>query len=92
MDRVPPNLKFLIDDFEDEWIDDEFDFIHARYLAGSVKDFPKLLRQAYELSDFSSDCRILLTPVDILLPEDGWNSRTGMLLYTHKMGQQKVHP
>ncbi|KAL2010935.1 hypothetical protein VTN00DRAFT_3653 [Thermoascus crustaceus] len=47
--QVPPNLKFLIDDFEDEWIeDDKFDFIHARYLAGSVKDFPKLLRKAYE--------------------------------------------
>ncbi|KKA16274.1 Methyltransferase [Rasamsonia emersonii CBS 393.64] len=31
-DRVPPNLKFVVDDIEAEWgYDVPFDFIHARY-------------------------------------------------------------
>jgi hypothetical protein len=48
--RVPPNVKFLIDDIEDEWGYEKtpFDFIHARYLACSVKNFKKLVRQAYK--------------------------------------------
>ncbi|KAE8152654.1 S-adenosyl-L-methionine-dependent methyltransferase [Aspergillus avenaceus] len=46
---VPPNAKFLVDDFEEEWIyEDRFDFIHARYLAGAVRSFPKLMEQAFK--------------------------------------------
>ncbi|KAK2800135.1 hypothetical protein FQN50_008230 [Emmonsiellopsis sp. PD_5] len=47
--RVPPNLKFIIDDVEDEWgyEREPFDFIHARYLAGGVKNMPRLLEQCY---------------------------------------------
>ncbi|KAL1962249.1 hypothetical protein VTN77DRAFT_9905 [Rasamsonia byssochlamydoides] len=46
---VPPNVEFVIDDFEKDWMYDEnyFDFIHARTLAGSVQDWPWLMRQAY---------------------------------------------
>ncbi|KAK2795948.1 hypothetical protein FQN51_009606 [Onygenales sp. PD_10] len=46
---VPPNLKFIIDDAEDEWGYESvpFDFIHARYLAGGVKNMPRLLEQCY---------------------------------------------
>ncbi|KAK2756460.1 hypothetical protein FQN54_005353 [Arachnomyces sp. PD_36] len=46
---VPPNVKFLVDDVEDEWgyEDEPFDFIHARYLVGSVKDMKRLIKQAY---------------------------------------------
>lgn len=48
---IAPNVKFIVDDFEDEWVygNVKFDFIHARYLAVSVKDFPRLLRQCYRL-------------------------------------------
>jgi hypothetical protein len=47
---VPPNLSFYIDDFEDEWgyESQPFDFIHARHLASSVKDWPRLVRQAFK--------------------------------------------
>jgi hypothetical protein len=33
---VPPNLEFIIDDFEKDWIyaPDYFDFIHGRTIAG----------------------------------------------------------
>ncbi|KAL1987799.1 hypothetical protein VTN96DRAFT_2202 [Rasamsonia emersonii] len=47
---VPPNLRFLVDDIEAEWVDDgtPYDFIHARYLCYSIKDFKKLLKQCYK--------------------------------------------
>ncbi|QRD85392.1 S-adenosyl-L-methionine-dependent methyltransferase [Aspergillus flavus] len=46
---VPPNARFLVDDFEDDWIyEDQFDFIHGRYLAGAVKDWRRLMTQAYK--------------------------------------------
>ncbi|KAL1963448.1 hypothetical protein VTN77DRAFT_8349 [Rasamsonia byssochlamydoides] len=45
---VPPNVKFLIDDIEAEWVYDQpFDYIHARYLMSSIKDYKKLIQQAY---------------------------------------------
>ncbi|KAB8208576.1 S-adenosyl-L-methionine-dependent methyltransferase [Aspergillus parasiticus] len=63
---VPPNLEFFVDDVEADWTfkRDYFDFIRACDLAGSIADWPKLLRQAYshmkpggwlELSDFEME-------------------------------------
>ena len=42
-------MKFLVDDIESEWAyeDKPFDFIHARYLAVSIRDFAKLIKQCY---------------------------------------------
>ncbi|KLJ05740.1 hypothetical protein EMPG_10830 [Blastomyces silverae] len=46
---VPPNVRFIIDDVEDEWgyENDPFDYIHARYLTGGVKNMPRLLEQTF---------------------------------------------
>ncbi|KAL1989718.1 hypothetical protein VTN49DRAFT_6915 [Thermomyces lanuginosus] len=46
---VPPNVKFLVDDIEADWAYERnpFDFIHARFLALSIKDFGKLIKQCY---------------------------------------------
>ena len=46
---VPPNVEFVVDDIEDEWNYEHnpFDFIHARYLAGSIRDWPRLMSQAF---------------------------------------------
>ncbi|KAH7245549.1 S-adenosyl-L-methionine-dependent methyltransferase [Fusarium tricinctum] len=47
-DWVPPNVKFIIDDVEADWVEPEpYDYIHCRYMAGSIKDWPRLLKQAY---------------------------------------------
>lgn len=47
--RVPPNIIFEVDDVESEWPDRKpFDFIHSRYMCGSIVDWPKLFRQAYK--------------------------------------------
>ncbi|KAL3962461.1 hypothetical protein ACCO45_003984 [Purpureocillium lilacinum] len=46
---VPPNVKFEIDDATLEWTFEKnyFDFIHARTLAGAIKDWPGLLGQCF---------------------------------------------
>ena len=73
--QLPPNLEFLVDDIEDwNYENDPFDFVHARYLAGSIRDWPKLVSQAFacikpggwvELQDWDSMIQSLdgsLTP------------------------------
>ncbi|GJC84861.1 secondary metabolism regulator LAE1 [Colletotrichum liriopes] len=45
---VPPNVKFEIDDAESSWVGDaKYDFIFSRYLALSIADWPKLIRNIY---------------------------------------------
>lgn len=45
---VPPNVEFFVDDLEAEWtFTKPFDFIYMRMLSGSIRDWPKLLGQAF---------------------------------------------
>ncbi|KAL2051991.1 hypothetical protein ABVK25_007683 [Lepraria finkii] len=49
---VPANVKFEIDDAEDPWtFQHKFDFVHVRYLASAIVDWPKLVRQAYDATE-----------------------------------------
>jgi len=47
---VPPNVKFEIEDFNDEWTfhPGSFDYIHLGCLLGCVDDCPKFYRQVYK--------------------------------------------
>ena len=47
---VPPNVKFEIEDFNDEWTfkPNSLDFIHVKCLFGSVGNWPKLYEQVYK--------------------------------------------
>ncbi|KAM0540919.1 hypothetical protein ACHAPJ_013448 [Fusarium lateritium] len=47
---VPPNLEFQIDDAQLDWTfePESFDFIHIRYLQGSIDDWDKLYSQVYK--------------------------------------------
>ncbi|KAH7183677.1 S-adenosyl-L-methionine-dependent methyltransferase [Fusarium flagelliforme] len=46
---VPPNVTFYVDDVEESWdYSAKFDFIFARFLTGSIRDWPKFFRQSYE--------------------------------------------
>ncbi|KAJ0344994.1 hypothetical protein COL154_009492 [Colletotrichum chrysophilum] len=47
---VPPNVKFIIDDFEQKWTGwpkDHFDYIHARNLEACFKDVPAFCKEAF---------------------------------------------
>ncbi len=49
--RVPPNVKFEVDDAEEPWtFQEKFDVVHARYLAAAIVDWPRLMRQAFEFT------------------------------------------
>jgi len=45
---VPPNLKFIIDDIEEEWVYplNSYDYIHCRHVAQTIKNKPQLLQRA----------------------------------------------
>lgn len=46
---VPVNVKFLVNDVELDWCEPaKYDFIHCRYMAGSIRDWARLVRQMYE--------------------------------------------
>lgn len=46
---VPPNVRFEIADVEEELIfSAPFDYIHCRYMAGAIKDWPQLIRRSFE--------------------------------------------
>jgi len=46
---VPPNVEFLVDDCEqDEWLDQNADFVHFRFMAVVLTDVVGVLKRAYE--------------------------------------------
>jgi len=46
---VPPNVQFEVDDIEAPWVySTPFDYIHSRYMAGSLGNWPELIRQAFK--------------------------------------------
>jgi hypothetical protein len=48
--RVPPNVKFEVDDVESAWAYSEpFDYIFCRYLCTAIKDWPGLVKSTFEL-------------------------------------------
>ena len=48
---MPSNVKFEIDDAEESWTFREpFDFVHLRYLAAAIQDWPRLAQQTYEFT------------------------------------------
>ncbi|KAH7140367.1 S-adenosyl-L-methionine-dependent methyltransferase [Dactylonectria estremocensis] len=46
---VPPNLQFQIDDCTQEWTfePESLDYVHIRWLVGSIADWPQLFKEAY---------------------------------------------
>ncbi|KAJ9130521.1 Methyltransferase domain-containing protein [Pleurostoma richardsiae] len=45
---VPPNCKFYVDDYEDDWTyreDEKFDYIHGRALSGTSADWPRFYQK-----------------------------------------------
>ncbi|KXH51308.1 TAM domain methyltransferase [Colletotrichum nymphaeae SA-01] len=49
MRRVPPNVKFEVDDVESAWtVNEKYNFIFSRGMAASIADWPKLVGRTYE--------------------------------------------
>jgi SAM-dependent methyltransferase len=74
---VPPNVKFIVDDVELDWADPiQYDYIHVRYMAGSIKDWPRLFRQVYDnlkpggWAEFQESANTLYSEDGTLKPDD----------------------
>jgi len=51
--RVPPNVKFEVDDVESEWTyGSPFDYIFCRYMVVCILDWPKLTKNIFECVSF----------------------------------------
>ncbi|KAL8947109.1 MAG: hypothetical protein Q9222_006576 [Ikaeria aurantiellina] len=49
MDRVPPNVRFEVDDVEEDWTYHQpFDYIHCRMMGNAIKDWARLHRQCFQ--------------------------------------------
>lgn len=46
---MPPNVKFMVDDFESRWLhgNNHFDFVHGRHIIPITKNLPEMLSEAY---------------------------------------------
>ncbi|KAK1637579.1 S-adenosyl-L-methionine-dependent methyltransferase [Colletotrichum phormii] len=44
---APPNVRFEVDDVESPWVEQKYDYIMCRYMAGSILDWPKLVKNIY---------------------------------------------
>lgn len=55
--RVPPNVRFEVDDVEAEWTyHQKFDYIHCRFMGNAIQDWPKLVGQCFEYVSTLSNC------------------------------------
>jgi len=46
---TPPNVEFFIDDLEEDWnFHTKLDFVYMRMLLGAIKNWPRLMEQAFE--------------------------------------------
>ncbi|KAK1716500.1 S-adenosyl-L-methionine-dependent methyltransferase [Colletotrichum lupini] len=46
---IPPNVKFLVDDAEDDWLNgDNFDLVHFRMMGMSLKKIDKVIASSYK--------------------------------------------
>ncbi|KAH7130943.1 S-adenosyl-L-methionine-dependent methyltransferase [Dactylonectria macrodidyma] len=76
---VPPNLEFQIDDASQEWTfaPETFDFIHIRYLQGTIEDWERLYKEAFRalkpggwIQHIEPDLQILSDNPDIKVDKD----------------------
>ncbi|KAF4451644.1 hypothetical protein F53441_5323 [Fusarium austroafricanum] len=48
-DFVPPNLRFIIDDIDEDWeYDESFDYIHSRMMVFSIKNWEDYIRKIFK--------------------------------------------
>jgi hypothetical protein len=41
-------VRYVLDDFEKDWLDNNLDLVFGRFLAGSVENWPRLMNQSFE--------------------------------------------
>ncbi|KAK4445920.1 S-adenosyl-L-methionine-dependent methyltransferase [Podospora aff. communis PSN243] len=91
----PPNVKFVVDDVELDWAEPEpYDYIHCRYMAGSIKDWPRLVKQIYDnlkpggWVEFQETANTLYSQDDSLKPDNAMvKMMEGLIEACNKIGR-----
>ncbi|EFX06127.1 hypothetical protein CMQ_4196 [Grosmannia clavigera kw1407] len=88
---VPPNTKFEMEDATQSWTwpDNEFDFIHMRYLVGAISDWNALFAQAYRCcapSGWFESCEIHVEH----LCDDGTDQKAPVLKQFWRLYEEAV--
>ncbi|OHE98936.1 methyltransferase domain-containing protein [Colletotrichum orchidophilum] len=66
---VPPNVRFEIDDVEEEWTwSQPFDYIHSRIMTASISDWEVYLRRCYD--NLSPGGWLELQELDVIVASD----------------------
>ncbi|KAK0381563.1 TAM domain methyltransferase [Colletotrichum limetticola] len=75
-DFVPPNVKFEVDDLEEDWTYTQpFDYIHSRFMSAAIDDWDKYIKQCYDNLAPGGylelhEAELMAKSDDGLLPED----------------------
>ena len=71
--HAPPNVAFEVDDVEAAWTHApaSFDFVHARALAGAVRDWPRLLGQCRRATRAGGWCEVVDYDAAVHAADDG---------------------
>nr|POF12820.1 secondary metabolism regulator lae1 [Quercus suber] len=84
---TPPNCRFEVDDFNLDWTfgESRFDFIHHRYLMGSIADQAKFYKEAYNALKPGGwleivEMHVLLFTDDDSIPKDSALAQWGRCL------------
>ena len=86
---VPPNVHFEVDDVEAAWTyAQKFDLIHCRSMYTAIRDWPKLIEQAYEFTKPGG--YIEFTDWDTKLQSPDNSVIEGSALHTHNKTYHKL--
>ena len=88
--RVPDNVRFEISDIESDWEykENSFDYIHSKYMLGSITDWEAMIQRAYQyVQSLRSHDRHLnsLSSVDIASLEHTSKCRTSIRTWSPMM-------
>lgn len=56
---VPPNVDFLVDDCTNEWLAQNVDLVHFRFMTLILRDIPTVMRHCYTCvasSQYQREC------------------------------------
>ena len=69
---VPPNCIFEIEDAEDDWPypAQSFDYVHVRELLYAIRDYPRLIAQAYNITRPGGWVELAMTVPDVYSDDD----------------------
>lgn len=85
---VPPNCEFEIEDIENDWLwrPDSFDFIFGREILMAIRDWSKVIQQAYDHLKPGGYLELASTVAKVGCDDDTWNEEIAKDSAYNKIG------